>query len=132
MTRIFYDPDSNCTIAIHKEDDLIVADCPAIGVASQGATTTEALDNLKEAASLYLEAFSNKKSHKIIITIIESGEDGFSAYSPHQPNCVATGKTYDEVLRNMSASILMNLEHMSEEPISPPFTFSLAILHHDT
>lgn len=45
------------TAAIHREDDMFVAECPEVGTASLGATIEEALGNLKEATELYLEEF---------------------------------------------------------------------------
>jgi predicted RNase H-like HicB family nuclease len=45
----------NLTAVIRKEDDLYVADCPALGTVSQGTSPKEALENLKEATTLYLE-----------------------------------------------------------------------------
>lgn len=45
LTAIIY-PDS--------ETDLLVAECPEIGTASQGHTEAEALANLQEATDLYL------------------------------------------------------------------------------
>ncbi|HSX42266.1 MAG TPA: type II toxin-antitoxin system HicB family antitoxin [Candidatus Saccharimonadales bacterium] len=43
------------TAIIHQENHWFVANNPETGVASQGKTEQEALDNLKEAVSLYLE-----------------------------------------------------------------------------
>ena len=43
---------------IHKEEDWYVAECPELGIASQGKTKKEAISNLKEATELYLEEFS--------------------------------------------------------------------------
>ncbi len=43
---------------LHKEGKLYVAECPEIGIASQGFTREEAIANLKEATALYLEEFS--------------------------------------------------------------------------
>ena len=40
---------------IKKEGEWFVAECPQIGTVSQGHTKEEALENLKEATSLYLE-----------------------------------------------------------------------------
>ena len=45
----------NLTAVIRKEDDLYVADCPALGTVSQGTSPKEALENLKVATTLYLE-----------------------------------------------------------------------------
>ncbi|MFH1306811.1 MAG: type II toxin-antitoxin system HicB family antitoxin [Candidatus Micrarchaeota archaeon] len=40
---------------VEKEDDWYVAHCPEVDVASQGKSFEEAIKNLKEAVSLYLE-----------------------------------------------------------------------------
>lgn len=40
---------------VYPEDDLFVARCLNIDVASDGATEEEALDNLREAIELYFE-----------------------------------------------------------------------------
>lgn len=47
----------NLTTVLHEEDDMFVAECPEVGVVSQGKTKKEALANLKEATELYLEEF---------------------------------------------------------------------------
>ena len=43
------------TASFHQEDEWIVATCLENGIASQGHTIQEALDNLKEALELYFE-----------------------------------------------------------------------------
>ena len=43
------------TAAINKEDDMFVAQCLEVDVASQGDTIESALANLKEALELYFE-----------------------------------------------------------------------------
>jgi len=43
------------TAWIHKEDDLYVALCPELDIASQGQTVEEAKANLKEAVELFFE-----------------------------------------------------------------------------
>lgn len=43
------------TAAVHQEEDWYVAQCLEVDVASQGETVAEALANLAEAVSLYLE-----------------------------------------------------------------------------
>jgi len=40
---------------VWKEEELYVAWCPELDVASQGKRIEEALDNLREAIELYLE-----------------------------------------------------------------------------
>jgi predicted RNase H-like HicB family nuclease len=43
------------TVAIQKEDDWFVAKCLENSVASQGKTMNEAIENLKEAVTLFYE-----------------------------------------------------------------------------
>lgn len=45
----------NLTARIWHEDGLFVAECLELGLASQGTTTQDAFDNLKEATELLLE-----------------------------------------------------------------------------
>lgn len=62
------------TAVLHKEENMYVAECPEIGVASQGYTIEEALANLKEATELYLEEFPLKEEGKPLMTIFEVSE----------------------------------------------------------
>lgn len=67
-------------IEITREDDLVIAICPAFCVGSQGKTETEALDNAKEALELYLEDEDVQKehAHKILhyaVSMILSDEE---------------------------------------------------------
>jgi predicted RNase H-like HicB family nuclease len=43
------------TARVWKEDDIFIAQCAEIDVASDGTTEQEALANLREALELYLE-----------------------------------------------------------------------------
>jgi predicted RNase H-like HicB family nuclease len=43
------------TAILYWEEDVWVAECPEVGVASQGETMDEALAMLREATELYLE-----------------------------------------------------------------------------
>ncbi len=52
LTAIIY-PDS--------ETNLLVAECPELGTASQGYTEEEALLNLREATDLYRESFPPRR-----------------------------------------------------------------------
>ena len=45
---------SSYTAILEKEDDLYVALCPELDVASQGETIEEAIVNLREAVELFL------------------------------------------------------------------------------
>ena len=49
------------TAVLEKEDDDYVALCPEIDVASQGHTVEEAMANLKEAVTLFMECASKKE-----------------------------------------------------------------------
>ncbi len=56
---------------LRKEEDMFIAECPEIGVVSQGETIEQALANLTEATELYLEEFPIIKRNKPMITIFE-------------------------------------------------------------
>jgi len=51
MTRLTHEFSS----IVNREGKWYVASCPELGVASQGKTVEESIDNLKEAIELYLE-----------------------------------------------------------------------------
>ena len=54
------------TAIIEREGDDYVALCPELDIASQGATVTEARENLKEALELFLEtASSTEIEHRL-------------------------------------------------------------------
>jgi predicted RNase H-like HicB family nuclease len=60
------------TAVIHKENDLYVADCPEVGIVSQGRTVEEAVANLKEATELYLEEFPLPNVSRPLLTTFEA------------------------------------------------------------
>ena len=47
---------SSYTAIIEREDDMYVALCPELDVASQGSTVEEATANLKQAVELFLDS----------------------------------------------------------------------------
>jgi predicted RNase H-like HicB family nuclease len=49
------------TAIIEKEDDMFVALCPELDIASQGTTVEEAKTNLKEAIELFFEFASSSE-----------------------------------------------------------------------
>jgi len=49
------------TAILRPEEDMFCAFCPELDVASQGATHREALDNLREAVTLFLECASREE-----------------------------------------------------------------------
>lgn len=64
------------------------------------------------------------------MVVIEQGEDGFGAYVPDLPGCVAVGDTKEEVLAVIQEAITMHLELMREEglPIPKPHSVSEYVL----
>jgi len=54
-----------------EQTDWLVAECPELGVASQGKTEAEALANLKEATELYLESFPQTRLKRAKVTQFE-------------------------------------------------------------
>jgi predicted RNase H-like HicB family nuclease len=56
------------------------------------------------------------------LIIVEPTHTGYSAYSPDLPGCVSTGKTREEIARNMKEAVEFHLEGLREEgyAIPPP------------
>lgn len=59
------------TAVIHREDPWYVAECPEVGVVSQGKSIEEAIFNLKEATELYLEEFPPPVFERSLITTFD-------------------------------------------------------------
>lgn len=57
--------------------------------------------------------------HRFLI-VIEKTENNYSAYSPDLPGCVATGKTREEVERNMHEAVEMHVQGMVEDELPIP------------
>ena len=64
MSKVF-------TITIQKENDWYVAKCLENNVASQGKTIDEAIDNLREALSLFYEDEALPSFTQTFVTTIE-------------------------------------------------------------
>jgi predicted RNase H-like HicB family nuclease len=58
--------------------------------------------------------------------IIEKAKHNYSAYVPDLPGCVTTGKTIDEIRKNIQEAIALHLEGMIKdgEPIPQPQTIA--------
>ena len=58
------------------------------------------------------------------VVVIEQGNDGFGAYVPDLPGCVAVADTLAEVESMIQEAIEFHLEGMQEDglPIPPPTT----------
>jgi predicted RNase H-like HicB family nuclease len=59
------------TAVIHREGAWYVAECPEVGVVSQGRSIDEAIANLKEATELYLEELPPLSSQRSLITTFD-------------------------------------------------------------
>ena len=59
------------TVAVQKDDDLYVAKCLENSVASQGKTIDEAMENLREALSLYYEDEQLPTFSQTFVTTLE-------------------------------------------------------------
>ena len=53
---------------IEKENNWYIALCPELDVASQGKTIEEAINNLKEAVTLYLQTASKEEIEESLLT----------------------------------------------------------------
>ena len=54
------------------------------------------------------------------LIVIEKTENNYSAYSPDLPGCVATGKTREEVERNMHDAVEMHVQGLLEDNLPIP------------
>lgn len=63
---------------------------------------------------------------KKYLIVIEKTDSGFSAYSPDLPGCVSTGRSQEEVEKNMREAIAFHLDGLREEgqPVPEPQSYS--------
>ncbi len=56
--------------------------------------------------------------------VIERGEQNLSAYVPDLPGCITTGRTVEEIERNIREAIELHLQGLRQdgEPIPEPHT----------
>jgi predicted RNase H-like HicB family nuclease len=66
---------------------------------------------------------------KRYLVVIEETSTGYSAYSPDLAGCISTGRTREEVERNMREAIEFHLEGMRLEgmEVPDPHTYSAYI-----
>ena len=57
---------------------------------------------------------------KKYLVVIEPTQTGFSAYSPDLPGCVSTGRTREEVEKNMREAITFHVDSLREEGQAVP------------
>jgi predicted RNase H-like HicB family nuclease len=56
---------------------------------------------------------------RYLIVIAETGA-GYAAYSPDSPGCVSSGRTRNEVERNLRAALALHLNDLRQESQSVP------------
>jgi predicted RNase H-like HicB family nuclease len=54
------------------------------------------------------------------LVVIEETDNNYTAYAPDLPGCVATGKTREEVERNMQEALEMHLHGLAEDSVEIP------------
>jgi predicted RNase H-like HicB family nuclease len=63
---------------------------------------------------------------KRYLVVIEKGEDGYGAYSPDLPGCVAVGASQAEAEQKMYEAISFHLEGLREDGLPIPDSQSVA------
>ena len=60
------------------------------------------------------------------LVIFEKAGENYSAYSPDIPGCIATGKTRQEVEKNIKEAISFHIEGLTKDgmPIPEPASFT--------
>lgn len=60
------------------------------------------------------------------LIVVERADGNYSAYSPDLPGCVATGRTREQVTRNMHPAIEMHIRGLLEDnlPVPKPRSFA--------
>lgn len=60
------------------------------------------------------------------LIVVEKANGNYSAYSPDLPGCIATGKTREQVMRNMREAIEMHIRGLLEDnlPVPEPRSFA--------
>jgi len=63
--------------------------------------------------------------HKYLV-IFEKTDNNYSAYSPDMPGCIATGKTRNEVEKNIREAMSFHIEGLKEDglPLPEPAAFT--------
>jgi predicted RNase H-like HicB family nuclease len=63
--------------------------------------------------------------HRFLV-VIETADGNYSAYSPDLPGRIATGRTRDQVARNMHEAIDMHVRGLLEDNLPVPQSRSFA------
>lgn len=60
------------------------------------------------------------------LIVIEKANGNYSAYSPDLPGCVATGRTREQVTRNMYEAVELHVQGLLEDKLPVPKSRSSA------
>ncbi len=60
------------------------------------------------------------------LVIIERDNQGYGAYAPDLPGCVAVGDTQEDVEKNMREAIIMHIQGMVEDQEAIPSPSTIA------
>jgi predicted RNase H-like HicB family nuclease len=63
--------------------------------------------------------------HRFLI-VIEKADGNYSAYSPDLPGCAATGKTREELEKNMYEAIEFHIQGLKEDNLPVPEPHAVA------
>ena len=64
------------------------------------------------------------------LVVIEQGDQGFGAYVPDLPGCIAAGDTHEEVLALIQEAIEFHIESLQEQGAPVPTPASTAQVVH--
>ncbi|HZP81836.1 MAG TPA: type II toxin-antitoxin system HicB family antitoxin [Chthonomonadaceae bacterium] len=69
------------------------------------------------------------KEYVVIYEQGKAGQENWGAYVPDLPGCISTGKTFEEVQRNIKEAIELHIEGMKAdgEPIPEPTTRAASV-----
>ncbi len=62
------------------------------------------------------------------LIVVEKANGNYSAYSPDLPGCVATGKTHNQVTRNMHEAIELQVQVLLKGKLPAPKPHSFAFV----
>ncbi len=76
--------------------------------------------NRAQAVAFQAALKEKSKSTKGYLVVFEKAKSNYSAYSPDLPGCIATGKTRQEVERNIKEAISFHIEGLKKDGLVLP------------
>lgn len=67
----------------------------------------------------------DRRTYRFLV-VIEKADGNYSAYAPDLPGCIATGKTVEEVERNMHEAIQMPVQGLLDDNLPVPPSSALS------